>query len=75
MAAITDSPKPPAKRITLTYPVLNHASRVAFVASGEGKQEILQRIMDHPEENLPCSKVRVVPPGELRFFSDDAATK
>ncbi|KAF9923606.1 suppressor of los1-1, partial [Modicella reniformis] len=45
-AALTDSPKPPPERITLTFPVLNHAHHVAFVAAGEGKQDILYRILD-----------------------------
>lgn len=39
VAPIEDSPKPPARRITLTMPVLNKAHRVAFCLAGEGKQE------------------------------------
>lgn len=75
VAYLTDSPKPPSTRITLTFPVLNHAHRVAFVATGEGKQEILESALDRPEEGLPCSKVKVVSPGQVFYFSDDAATK
>lgn len=41
-----------------SYPVLNHAFRCAFVASGEGKQDMLTQILDNPEEGLPCSRVR-----------------
>lgn len=40
------------------YPVLNHAFRCAFVASGEGKQDMLAKVLDKPEEGLPCSRVR-----------------
>lgn len=74
IAYIEDSPKPPSKRITLTYPVINHALRVAFVATGEGKQEMMARILDKPEDGLPCSRVKPVYPGQLYWFADDAAT-
>jgi 6-phosphogluconolactonase len=73
VAPIEDSPKPPPKRITLTFPVINHGARVAFVATGEGKQDMLARILDHPEEGLPCSRVRPVN-GLLYWFVDNAAS-
>lgn len=73
VAWLDDSPKPPATRITLTYPVLNHAHRVAFVSTGEGKQDVMEKVLDHPEEGLPSSRVKVISPGRVYFFSDDAA--
>lgn len=72
VAYLDDSPKPPPKRITLTLPVMNHAARVAFVATGEGKQDILSAVLDRPEEGLPCSRVRPVA-GTLVWFIDEAA--
>jgi 6-phosphogluconolactonase len=75
VAYLTDSPKPPPVRITLTFPVLNHAYRVAFVATGAGKQEILHEALDEPEAGLPCSRVRVKNPGQVYWFSDEAALK
>ena len=43
---VTDSPKPPSARITLTMPVLNSAARVAVVALGAGKAEVVQRALE-----------------------------
>ncbi|ORY35632.1 6-phosphogluconolactonase [Naematelia encephala] len=73
VAEILDSPKPPKRRITFTYQVLNHAFRCAFVAAGEGKQDTLSKILDQPEEGLPCSRVRPASPGLVFWFVDDAA--
>ncbi|ETS64120.1 hypothetical protein PaG_01355 [Moesziomyces aphidis] len=73
VAPIEDSPKPPAKRITFTYPVLNHAHRLAFVLAGEGKQEMLSKVLDQPQLGLPASRVRPSPPGDIYFFTDNAA--
>ena len=75
VAYIEDSPKPPPKRVTLTYPVINHAARVAFVAAGEGKADVLETIMDHPKAGLPSSRVRPRQPGHLYWFVDDAASR
>ncbi|KAH7920086.1 6-phosphogluconolactonase [Leucogyrophana mollusca] len=74
VAYIEDSPKPPPKRITLTYPVVNHAMRVAFVATGAGKIDILPAILDEPEKGLPASRVKPVYPGQVYWFVDDAAS-
>ena len=75
VAYLDDSPKPPPKRITLTYPVINHANKVAFVAAGESKQDVLAEIMDDPARNsLPASRVRPTNHGKLYWFVDDAAS-
>lgn len=74
VAYIEDSPKPPPRRVTLTYPVINHAARVAFVATGKGKVQILHNILDTPELGLPAARVRPVAHGQLVWFVDDAAS-
>ncbi|KAH9835744.1 6-phosphogluconolactonase [Rhodofomes roseus] len=73
VAYIEDSPKPPPRRITFTYPVINHASRVAFVVSGAAKADTLQTVLDKPEEGLPASRVRPTHPGQVYWFVDDPA--
>ncbi|PFH54676.1 hypothetical protein AMATHDRAFT_219 [Amanita thiersii Skay4041] len=75
VAYVEDSPKPPSKRITFTYPVINHAARVAFVAVGKEKVETLSTVLDHPEAGLPSARVRPVFPGHLYWFVDDEAAR
>jgi 6-phosphogluconolactonase len=73
VAYVEDSPKPPSKRITFTYPVINHAARVAFVAVGKEKVDMLKSVLDNPEVGLPSARVKPVFPGKVFWFVDDAA--
>jgi 6-phosphogluconolactonase len=43
--AVTDSPKPPPERISLTFTALNQAGEVWFLVSGEGKAEAVARAL------------------------------
>jgi 6-phosphogluconolactonase len=45
-------------RITFTYPVLNGAACVTFLASGPDKAPILHGVLENPQSNLPCQRVR-----------------
>jgi 6-phosphogluconolactonase len=75
VAYLGNSPKPPPKRITFTYPVLNHATALAFVATGESKQGVLAEILDNPANfSLPASRVQPANNGQLSWFVDDAAS-
>ncbi|CAG9802172.1 unnamed protein product [Chironomus riparius] len=54
---IIDSPKPPPKRITMTYPLINNARNSIFTVPGKGKAEILKKIFED-KEDLPAARVR-----------------
>jgi 6-phosphogluconolactonase len=46
---VTNSPKPPAVRITLGYEMFTQARTTIMMVCGEGKREALQSILSHPE--------------------------
>ncbi|KAL9104222.1 MAG: hypothetical protein Q9163_000822 [Psora crenata] len=76
VAAIEDSPKPPSKRITLTLPVVTHGIKIAFVATGEGKRDILRQILDTDEgRSLPCGLVNEGGAERVSWFTDNAAVE
>jgi 6-phosphogluconolactonase len=45
VAPISDSPKLPPERVTLTYPVLNNSRVAIFVTTGEGKKDIIEVVL------------------------------
>ena len=65
---------PTRKRVTMTYPLLNEARRVAFLVTGEGKAPAMRAVLE-PEsgqEPLPAARVRPKAP-PLWFVDEDAA--
>ncbi|KAL8744368.1 MAG: hypothetical protein Q9190_003382 [Brigantiaea leucoxantha] len=76
VAAIEDSPKPPAKRITLTLPVVTHGCKIAFVATGGGKKGVLKEILDTEEgRSLPCGLVNEGGGDKVSWFTDSSAVE
>ena len=56
--AVTDSPKPPPERITLTFAALNRAEAVWFLVSGKGKAEAVSRALAGADKHeLPATGV------------------
>lgn len=84
VAAIEDSPKPPPKRITLTFPILNTKTRhVIFCGAGNSKSPILKEIfssvvLDSTESNVIDSgrykaTMAVAPPYPCAMVSPDTS--
>lgn len=55
---ITDSPKPPAARITLSLRKINEANEIWLVASGSGKSEMIAELVDG-DCDAPVSQVAI----------------
>lgn len=70
---ISDSPKPPPRRITFTFPVLEKATAVAFVAEGSGKAPILKEIFNDKSSQLPSKLVNEIKGVQVSWFVDDSA--
>jgi len=61
-------------RLTMTYPVLNHARRIVFLATGMGKAPILKAIFEDSQALLPAQEISPSE-GKLTWILDrDAAS-
>jgi 6-phosphogluconolactonase len=59
-------------RLTFTFPVLNNAAHVMFLASGADKASILREVLENPQADLPSQKVHPRN-GRLVWIVDRAA--
>jgi 6-phosphogluconolactonase len=59
-------------RVTFTFPVLNQAACVIFLASGPDKAPIVQQVLENKRANLPSQLVHPVN-GRLLWLMDSAA--
>jgi len=75
IAPISDSPKPPPQRITMTFPVLNNATNAIFVSCGGSKAEMVQRVLEGSEQP-PLPAAQVLPhSGCVYWFLDNGASQ
>ena len=66
---------PPRPRMTMTFPLLNHARFIALLVTGEGKQEALRKVAKNPDDcrNLPVAGVIPAAGARMVWFLDQAA--
>ena len=79
VAGLTDSPKPPPTRITLTLPVLRAAYSVAFVSGGAAKAPALASILAAGKgaddgDMLPAGRITCAH-GPVHWFVDPPAAE
>ncbi|MBA3710067.1 MAG: 6-phosphogluconolactonase [Planctomycetes bacterium] len=69
---VTDSPKPPPRRLTLSLPVLRRASHAIILALGEAKGDVARRARRGPDPAIPVSLLRQE---VCLWYLDDAAMR
>jgi 6-phosphogluconolactonase len=74
VAHISDSPKPPPSRVTLTLNCINKSSHVMFFCTGEGKAQVIKRIIKDNDTSLPSGAIQLTN-GSLKWFLDKPAAK
>jgi 6-phosphogluconolactonase len=68
---VSDSPKPPPERITLTLPMLRAARHCLVIATGREKAGAISAMLGAPSERVPAS---LLPHERLSVIVDDAAS-
>ena len=71
--AVTDAPKPPARRLTLSLPALAGAARVAIVAFGTAKARAMGEVVGDPRSMLPAARVARTARRRLILLDREAA--
>ena len=63
---------PDVNRLTVTYPVLNHARQIVFLVAGKEKSEVLRAILEERQTALPAQRIRPIS-GKLAWLLDRQA--
>lgn len=57
VVAVSDAPKPPPSRLTMTMPTLTRARSVCVAAFGVGKSEAMRSALENGRSTLPVARV------------------
>ncbi|MEP6778788.1 MAG: 6-phosphogluconolactonase [Gemmatimonadaceae bacterium] len=55
--AVTDSPKPPAERLSLSYGVIANAREIIVAAFGDGKAAAMQQALENEKSQMPVARI------------------
>ena len=72
---VVDAPKPPARRLTLTLPVLAAAERVVIMAMGESKAGAMQESIERADSSPPVALVLQRAKRSLVLLDEAAASR
>lgn len=72
IAYITDSPKPPPQRITMTFSLINNARHSIFAVPGSSKADIIKQIFAD-KIDLPAGRVKALEKVHWLLDIDSAA--
>lgn len=73
-AVMVKPPEAPFDRISLTFPVLNSARNIVFLATGSEKKDIVSKILSGKGMELPAGRIHAIN-GKLNFILDREATE
>lgn len=71
--AVTDAPKPPAERISLTLPALNRSRETWMLVTGATKAAAVAQATSSTASTAECPAAGVEPRRTLRWFLDEPA--
>jgi 6-phosphogluconolactonase len=68
-------PHPARERVSLSLPVINSARSVLFLVSGEGKREVLQRVLSRADGSIPVIPAQMVQPARNLVLMTDVGVR
>jgi 6-phosphogluconolactonase len=74
VTAVYDSPKPPARRLTLTLPVLANAGLVVVAALGASKAEVMRTALHESDATTPVAELLRRAPSSLVLLDREAGS-
>jgi 6-phosphogluconolactonase len=71
IVSVSDSPKPPAQRLSFSMDLINQSEKILFVVAGIDKAEAVESVHKNPESELPAAQVSAR--GQTLWIVDEAA--